>query len=60
MNILISACLLGLPCRYDGTGKGWEGAAALKAAVDSLGDSPPRGLPPSGWERRSAPRLGRT
>lgn len=31
MNILISACLLGLPCRYDGTGKQWEGAAALKA-----------------------------
>ena len=21
MNILVSACLLGAPCRYDGTGK---------------------------------------
>ena len=36
MNILISACLLGLPCRYDGTGKGWEGVAALAAAGHHL------------------------
>ena len=36
MNILISACLLGLPCRYDGTGKGWEGTAALAAAGHHL------------------------
>jgi len=30
MNILISACLLGLPCRYDGKAKPWPGAEELK------------------------------
>ena len=36
MDILISACLLGLPCRYDGAGKRWEGAAALRSAGHHL------------------------
>lgn len=29
MRVLVSACLLGLPCRYDGTGKLLEELAAL-------------------------------
>lgn len=29
MNILVSACLLGVKCRYDGTGKEMEGLKAL-------------------------------
>ena len=29
MNILVSACLLGVECRYDGTGKEMEGLKAL-------------------------------
>lgn len=31
MNILVSACLLGVPCRYDGTGK-------LEPALEKLRD----------------------
>lgn len=29
MNILVSACLLGVECRYDGTGKEMVGLKAL-------------------------------
>lgn len=31
MNILVSACLLGLPCRYDGEGKASEAVCRLSA-----------------------------
>lgn len=34
MRVLVSACLLGLPCRYDGTGKLLEGIPALVKGVE--------------------------
>ncbi len=36
MNILVSACLLGTPCRYDGTGKLEPALERLRAQGHSL------------------------
>lgn len=36
MNILVSACLLGTPCRYDGTGKALPQLEALRAQGHTL------------------------
>ena len=36
MNILISACLLGAPCRYDGTGKLEPALERLRAQGHTL------------------------
>lgn len=58
MNILISACLLGLPCRYDGTGKGWEGATALIAAGHHLVPVCPEQLGGLPTPRPPAERVG--
>ena len=56
MNILVSACLLGLPCRYDGRSKPHEGVLALgekhvliPVCPEQLGGLPtPR--PPAEWQ----------
>ena len=58
MNILISACLLGLPCRYDSTGKGWEGVAALAAAGHHLVPVCPEQLGGLPTPRPPAERVG--
>ena len=34
MNVLISACLLGLACRYDGQSKGYSAVEALLKEAD--------------------------
>ena len=36
MNILVSACLLGTPCRYDGTGKLEPALERLRAQGHTL------------------------
>ena len=36
MKILISACLLGIPCRYDGKAKPQPWAAALAQRADEV------------------------
>lgn len=36
MQILVSACLMGVPCRYDGTGKAHAALAMLEAAGHTL------------------------
>ena len=56
MNILVSACLLGLPCRYDGSSKPREDVLALAGkhvlipvCPEQLGGLPtPR--PPAEWQ----------
>lgn len=58
MNILISACLLGLSCRYDGTGKLWDGAAALRAAGHHLVPVCPEQLGGLPTPRPPAERVG--
>ena len=42
MNILVSACLLGTPCRYDGTGKALPQLEALRAQGHTSFPSAPR------------------
>ena len=37
MNVLISACLLGLACRYDGQSKGYSAADWLRLATRRSG-----------------------
>ena len=58
MNILISACLLGLPCRYDGASKPWAGAAALIAAGHHLVPVCPEQLGGLPTPRPPAERVG--
>ena len=58
MNILISACLLGLPCRYDGSGKLWPDAAALTAAGHHLVPVCPEQLGGLPTPRPPAERVG--
>ncbi len=58
MNILISACLLGLPCRYDGASKPWAGAAALTAAGHHLVPVCPEQLGGLPTPRPPAERVG--
>lgn len=53
MNILVSACLLGAPCRYDGTGKLEPALERLRAQGHTLVPVCPEVLgglptPPSG------------
>ena len=53
MNILISACLLGLYCRYDGKVKTYEGVAELLQRED-IHLIPMRCARPNArWQRRN-------
>ena len=58
MNILISACLLGAPCRYDGTGKLEPALERLRAQGHTLVPVCPEVLGglPTPRPRRSAGR----
>ena len=57
MKALISACLLGLPCRYDGTGKLLTEVTALKGKVEWIPVCPEQ-LGGLATPRPSAERVG--
>ena len=69
MRILVSACLLGLPCRYSGDGKAFPPLTELLNRADlsfvpvcpeQLGACPHPGPLQSGWGSGCSPGMGPT